>query len=296
MITDEQYRDLIESRAQRPGAIAQAAQARKRRDYVDDGSGLLIVAADHSGRGVISAGGEPLAIGRRRNLLDRIIAALEHPAVDGVMATADIVEELLLLGALEDKLVIGSMNRSGVVGSAWELDDRFNCYDTAGIVDSGLDGGKMLMRVDLEDPASNPTIVACGEAVSELARAQVMALVEPLPYSRQGGRLQLTTELEAMIRTISVASALGSTSAFTWLKLPAVDRMEEVMAATSLPTLLLGGDPGAHPEAVYEQWRQALAIPHVRGLVAGRPLLYPPDGDITAVMNLVAEMMGRQVV
>lgn len=296
MITDEQYRDLIETRAQRPQVIAKAAQARRRRSQIDDGGGLLLVAADHTGRGVINAGDEPLAIGNRRDLLNRLVTALRHPAVDGMMATADIVEELLLLGELDDKVVIGSMNRSGILGSVWELDDRFNCYDSEGVIEFGLDGGKMLMRLDLEDAGSNPTIVACGEAVSALARAKVMAMVEPLPYANTGQRSQLVTDNESLVRVISVASALGSTSAYTWLKLPAVDHMEEVMSSTSLPTLLLGGDPGSDRQAVFDRWEKALALPQVRGLVAGRPILYPPTGDVTSVINLVAGMMDRPVV
>ena len=45
----------------------------------------------------------------------------EHPDVDGVLGSPDIVEELLLLGALEGKVVIGSMNRGGLDGAT--LDD-----------------------------------------------------------------------------------------------------------------------------------------------------------------------------
>ena len=51
--------------------------------------------------------------------------ALARPGVDGVLGTADIVEDLLLLGALEDKVVIGSMNRGGLAGTVFEIDDRF---------------------------------------------------------------------------------------------------------------------------------------------------------------------------
>src|SRR3712207_7390749 len=46
--------------------------------------------------------------------------------------------------------------------------------------------------------------------------------------------------------------------------------IERVLAATSLPTLLLGGDPGADAAAVFAGWKRALAVPQVRGLVAGR--------------------------
>src|SRR5690625_6476403 len=48
---------------------------------------------------------------------------------------------------------------------------------------------------------------------------------------------------EAVIKSIHIAQGLGATSAYTWLKLPAVDDMERVMDATTMPTLILGGDP-----------------------------------------------------
>ena len=52
------------------------------------------------------------------------------------------------------------------------------------------------------------------------------------------------------------------------------------MDSTTLPTLLLGGDPDGSPEETYASWRAALALPSVRGLVVGRTLLYPPDDDV----------------
>ena len=43
-----------------------------------------------------------------------------------------------------------------------------------------------------------------------------------------------------------------------------------------------------------EGWRRALAIPQVRGLVAGRTLLFPPDGDVVrAVSEAAAIVHGR---
>ena len=43
------------------------------------------------------------------------------------------------------------------------------------------------------------------------------------------------------MKAISVASALGTTSAYTWLKVPVVEDMERVLAASTLPALILGG-------------------------------------------------------
>ena len=97
---------------------------------------------------------------------------------------------------------------------------------------------------------------------------------------------------------MAVASGLGATSAYTWLKVPVVAGMEQVMAATTLPTLLLGGDPQVAPEQTYLEWEQALGLPGVRGLVVGRALLYPPDDDVEAAVDVAAQLVrpaGRAV-
>ena len=49
---------------------------------------------------------------------------------DPRLASAEILDDLVLLGALEDKVAVGTMNRGGLAGARWELDDRFTAYDT----------------------------------------------------------------------------------------------------------------------------------------------------------------------
>jgi len=93
----------------------------------------MLIAADHPARGALGVRNDPLAMGDRRELLERLVVALARPGVDGVLATPDVVEDLLLLGALDDRVVVGSMNRGGLAGSVSELDDRFTAYDAAGI-------------------------------------------------------------------------------------------------------------------------------------------------------------------
>ena len=68
-------------------------------------------------------------MGNRISLLERLETALARPGVDGLLASPDILEDLLLLGALEGKVVIGSMNRGGLQGAVFELDDQFTGYD-----------------------------------------------------------------------------------------------------------------------------------------------------------------------
>ena len=121
----------------------------------------MIVACDHPARGALGAGASRRD-GRPHRLLDRLLTALSRPGVDGLLATADIIEDLLLLGALEDKLVFASMNRGGLPGTVFEIDDRFTGYDVRGTLDAGFDGGKMLTRIDLADPGTVATLEACA--------------------------------------------------------------------------------------------------------------------------------------
>ena len=92
---------------------------------------MLLVAADHPARGALGVRGAGAAMASRSDLLDRLVTALERPGVDGVLGTPDVLDDLLLLGALDGKVAIGSMNRGGLQGASFELDDRFTAY-TAG--------------------------------------------------------------------------------------------------------------------------------------------------------------------
>jgi hypothetical protein len=125
MVDIEKIRTI---RVEDPAAIQRAATARSRRPLPGR---MMLIAADHPARGSLAARGRPQAMADREELLARVVTALERPGVDGVLGTPDLVEDLLLLGALDDKVVIGSMNRGGLAGSAFELDDRFT-VSTAG--------------------------------------------------------------------------------------------------------------------------------------------------------------------
>ena len=292
MIDDRRFLELLDARARRPELIEQAAAGRKRRSLLAADGRTCIIAADHPARAALKVGSEPLAMARRRDLLGRLMLALAQPGVDGVLATPDVIEDLLLLHALDGRVAIGSMNRGGLPGSAWELDDRFTAYDADAIARSGLDGGKMLLRLALNDPSTAATLEGCARAVSELAARKLVAMVEPLPACREAnGTVRISKDPDELVRLIGVASALGTTSAYTWLKVHVTSDMERVLEATTLPTLLLGGDPGDRPAEVFEAWKRALRIPQVRGLVAGRALLYPPDGDVAGAVAAAARLV-----
>ena len=287
-----QIKAIGEVRARRPQAIAEAAAQRRRRTSpLGEDNRIFIIAADHPARGALRAGDRPMAMADRADLLERMSLALSRPGVDGVLGTADIIEDLLLLGALEDKMVIGSMNRGGLAGTVFEVDDRFTGYDAAAIARMGFDGGKMLFRIDPDDPATAPAMEACSRAVSDLAAHALMAMVEPFISHRVDGRIRNDLSPEAVIRSIVVAAGLGNTSAYTWLKVPVVDDMERVLAASTLPALLLGGEVSADQDAAFDRWHKALQVPSVHGLVVGRTLLFPPDDDVTGAVDTAVGLM-----
>ena len=292
-ISDADWLGLLERRATNPHAVADAYAARRRpTGFLSDRGTVFLVAADHPARGSLSAGAEPMAMADRRSLLARMIEALQNPEVDGILGTPDIVEELLLLGALEDKVVIGSMNRGGLDGATWTMDDRFTGYDAASIAACGLEGGKMLLRIDDQDAGTASTIEACANAVSELAALGLVAMVEPLPYQRDArGALVLRKDGPSLARAVTIASGLGTTSAHTWLKMPSCDDYETVFGATTLPCVVLGGVPSPDPAHDLASWGRTLTHPAVRGLVVGRALLYPPDGDVESAVHQAARVL-----
>ena len=279
-LTRDHYRELINARVTDPHSLINALVSRRRRTIAGHDGRLLIIAADHTARGKISIGTDPLAMADRYTLLDRLMRCLAMPEVDGVLASADILEELAWLGGLDGKLALGTINRGGIIGATWELDDRVTAYDVEHIQSMGLDGGKTLIRIDHSDPGVARTIETVARISTELADRHIMSLIEPLPYVKDSNGIPiLDTSDEALVKVVAIASGLGASSAYTWLKIPASSRMSDVAGATTLPILMLGGEPGPNPDAQFARWEIAMSEPNVRGLVAGRTLLYPSVGE-----------------
>ena len=291
-LTDKQYNELIQARLKSPESFKKALVNRKRRKLIGNDGRLLIVAADHTARGIISAGNEKYIIANRRLLLDRLLRSLSNPNVDGVLASADIVEELAWLGALESKLVFGTMNRGGYLGTTWGLDDPMTAYDADSIAELGLDAGKVLIRFEDTDIGVGRTIEYVVEAMRLLTERKIVCLVEPLPYKKDAnGMPMLDKSTDRLDKIVSITAGFGSSASYTWLKLPSWTNHVTLSESTTLPILLLGGDPGENLDATFEEWRGALQIPNVIGLVAGRPLLYPFDNDVEKSVDRAARLV-----
>ncbi|UXN32509.1 deoxyribose-phosphate aldolase [Glutamicibacter sp. M10] len=287
------YESITRQRLEDPASVLRAAQLRQKHAGPVLGRQNFIIAADHPARGALSVGKRATAMADRRQLLDRLQIALQNPACDGVLASPDILDDLLLLGALEGKLVFGSMNRGGLTGLVNEIDDRFTGHSAAALAALGADGGKMLTRISYEDPDTVKTLQATADAISDLAEHQLVAMVEPFISKRVEGKVVNDLRPDAVIKSMGIASGLGASSAYTWLKIPVVQEMERVMAATTLPTVLLGGDPAGQPDEIFASWQEALALPSVQGLTVGRTLLYPEDGDVAGAVATAASLLNN---
>ncbi|MGW4517503.1 Cgl0159 family (beta/alpha)8-fold protein [Streptomyces sp. NPDC004393] len=282
---------IVHVRVNDPGAIAAAAARRvKATSLLGEHGRAMIIAADHPARGANGVGGDPTAMADRFELLNRLCVALERPGVTGVLATADILEDLLLLGVLDGKSVFGSMNRAGLAGSVFEIDDRFTGYDAETIAAMGFDGGKMLTRIALKDPATPSILENTAQAISELNDRHLVAMVEPFVSVWRDGRIRNDLSTDAVIKSVTIASGLGRRSAYTWLKLPVVDGMGRILASSTLPALLLGGEV-TDPDAAFASWGRALKLPTAQGLVVGRSLLYPSNGDVASAVDKAVSLL-----
>ena len=142
----------------------------------DSGNGplptpALILAADHRARGV-----------RTTENWQEFFAALAGalPFCDGILATRQPLAGLAAAGPRHRAhRTYLSINRTGLAGSVFELDDRLVASVAQAAAD-GWTGVKHMTRIDLGDPVTAPALELLGQVLEQARREGVEALVEPL--------------------------------------------------------------------------------------------------------------------
>jgi len=295
---------ITDLRVNDPHRMLIAASRREQRETLTRDGKLNILAADHPARGVVRVGDETIAMANRHDYLARIVRVLVGNAVDGVMATMDVLQDLLLLhelvresggpAFLDDKVLLASLNRGGLAGTAWELDDPITGADAETCKRYRLDGAKLLLRIADDDPCSLKTMSACSAAITRMNAVHLPTFLEPLPVRRDQSGYKVIREAPALARIAGIASALGDSSHLLWLKLPYTERYETVARATTLPILLLGGESVGDPRPLLDEIVRGLrAGSTVRGALVGRNVLYPGADDPFAVANAVDGIVHR---
>lgn len=297
------YEAITDVRVNHPEAVfAEAASRRRRNQLAPDGK-LVILATDHPGRRVTGIPGDPIGMGDRHSYLARALRVLLTPGCDGIMGTTDFLEDLLILNALlrnkggpplvDDKVLIGCMNRGGHAGVAGEIDDRFTSFTAAQLAAMRLEGGKLMYRLDPADPLSVKAVEDCARAINDLHRRRLYAFLEPMSVRRKAdGGYETVKTVEALAKDAGAAAALGESSARTFLKLSYTEGYDRVARATTLPILMLGGPPRADPTSTLGEFADGMRAAHnVRGVMVGRNVTFAPGEDPRAVAAAVAAIV-----
>jgi len=255
---------------------------------------LTILAADHPARRIVKSGDDPLIMGDRLSYLGRLLRVITSPEFDGIMGTPDILEDLLIVNHLlrkgggpsflDGKVMLGCMNRGGLSGVVFEMDDRFTAFTAESIKELGLDGSKIMFRLEVNSPDSGKTIMYCADAINECTKAGVTTFLEPLPVEKTEDGYSILKNTEDMVKIVGIASALGGTSMNTWLKIPYCENYEVVARATTLPMLMLGGSSKGNPTPTITEFVNGMKAGNtIRGALVGRNVHHPGDDDPRAV-------------
>jgi DhnA family fructose-bisphosphate aldolase class Ia len=211
----------------------------------------VILAADHRARGVMT-------IERYADLLAALRAAL--PAVDGFMATAQPLRDLVADGSVAPhQSTYLSINRTGLAGSAFELDDRL-----VASVDAARRGGftgiKHMTRIDRSDPQSAAALELLGTVIDKAEQAGLDAMIEPLAW-RDGA---VDRSVDAIVEVAVIAHDMGA------------PLLRRVVESVGVPVLFLGGPHRGERDGVFAEVRDVMAA-GAAGLAIGRALLLDAD-------------------
>jgi len=143
----------------------------------------LILAADHRARAVLTTENWAEFFGSLAESL---------PSCDGILATAQPLEGLAAAGHLTPQhRTYLSLNRTGLAGSVFELDDRL-VASVGRAASDGWTGVKHMTRIDFEDPMTPSALELLGQVLEQARGAGLEALVEPLLWSE--GRIRRDTD------------------------------------------------------------------------------------------------------
>ena len=288
------FNRITDARIDEREEIIEHARNRKRRTKLTKDGKLIILAADHPGRRVTALRNDPLRMGDRYEYLGRVLRVITDPEFDGVMAQTDMIEDIITVdylyrkktgkSFLDEKVMVGCMNRGGHAGSVHELEDVFTSFSPESLKRMNLDGGKMLYRLEPSDHGSLITIRECANAITELSRLGLYAFIEPATVEGREKSYAFKTDLETLVRDAGAAAALGETSLYTWLKLSYNENFERVARSTTLPILLLGGPAKESPVETIRSFADGMkSAPNVRGSMVGRNVTFVQDDDPRAI-------------
>ena len=238
----------------------------------------LILAADHRARAVLTT----------ENWAEFVRSlALALPFCDGILATAQPLSGLAESGhitALHRTYL--SINRTGLAGSVFELDDRL-VASVGRAASDGWTGIKHMTRIDFDNPVTASALELLGQVLEQARGAGLEALVEPMVW--QEGRIR--READAIVLAAIIAHDLGAPVIKVPVPAtgPGAERQRavaRVVASVSVPVLFLGGprtEDGR--DRVLEEVRDVMEGGGA-GMAMGRTLYQDPDpAEMAGLVN-----------
>jgi DhnA family fructose-bisphosphate aldolase class Ia len=229
----------------------------------------LLLAADHRARGVLTT-----------ENWDEFTASLAKalPFCDGILATAQPLTGLREAGHVTPlHRTYLSLNRTGLAGSVFELDDRL-VASVGRAARDGWTGVKHMTRIDLADPVTAAALELLGQVLEQARAAGLETLVEPLVW-REG---RLSRDPDDIVLAAVVANDMGAP--VLKVPVPAVapgaarrDAVARIVASVGAPVLFLGGPlTEGGREAVFDEVRDVMAGGG-HGMAMGRTIYQDPD-------------------
>jgi DhnA family fructose-bisphosphate aldolase class Ia len=229
----------------------------------------FLLAADHRARGVVT-------MENYSSYLGALAAALPH--CDGVLATAQPLADLRQGGHLGvGQRTYLSLNRTGLAGSVFELDDRLVATVPRALAD-GWTGIKHMTRIDMADPITAAALELLGQVLEDARASALDALIEPLVW--RDGRVARDTD--AIVFAAVVAHDMGAPVIKVPVPAaaPGTERQRavaRVVASVGAPVLFLGGPIGSSGRApVLDEVRDVMAGGG-SGMAMGRTVYQDPD-------------------
>lgn len=286
VLTMEDYTALNELKTFHPRRLMLEAERRKKGKIPH--THVVFAAADHNARMINAYQGNPIGLSNRREYLSRLVRILTCPEVDGVEGSPDVLEDLLLINYLfrgsgrkeflTDKWMIGTVNRGGLKDVAWEMDDMCTCFTVERLAALNLDGIKFMLRINPDCEISKNTLRYCAETVNKAVQYDLPIFIEGLFIRTEAGKYVMKTDLESLVKTVGVVSALGCSSINKWIELPLNPQYEVAAAATTGSILVVPDETGVTEEEVIAEYTaQAGIAPNVRGILLGRNVMYSED-------------------
>lgn len=245
----------------------------------------LILAADHRARGVVTIEN----YGRYLEVIGSVM-----PVCDGILASSQPLRDLLSSGSIEPgKKTYLSLNRTGLAGSVFELDDRL-VASVAAAARAGLTGVKHMVRIDYSDPLTAGALELLGRVLEEGRVAGLEVMVEALPWRDD----RIARDADSVVLAAVIAHDLGA----PLLKLPTpdvepgdarVEAVTRIVQSVGAPVLFLGGPRRQDGrEDVLDEVRDVMAG-GAAGMAIGRAVIEDPDPQEMATQVSALVHSGR---